>query len=802
MGKAKLRRYEGIMNCNATLHRAITACRLLAGALLLAGMVGCNSDDSQSPPQSQGGASSSGGSPDTAGGDAVSGNGGDAGDGGTPTGTGGDAGAPSPPESCVKDSDCDDGLYCNGTELCKSVSPGSDVKVCMRRKQGPCGPSACDEATDSCDCTDPDQDHDNFKVEGCTTSGDFDCDDTDGKRFPHNAEVCTGTAGTTGVDDHDEDCRDDTIGNKDSDQDQFIDQHCSNEREYQPIYAHSQPPLTNSGTDCDDNNANVHPGAVEICDNLDNNCDGQVDEVAGGQGEAKTFYRDQDGDYWGDSAQPLETLCPNPPLGYSVLKGDCDDTDPRISPAREEICNGVDDDCNGTIDQPAKAGDLMFGQPYDGVTQFECEGASGWKVETCPADRLDCDANYQNACETIATTLCNCHSCGKTCAFSCGDTGCEEISAISMGNLHACAIAQAAGSSSGGSVTCWGENSDGQLANGGTKNTLRPTRVPDFSNITAVASGDLHSCAIDSAGGVFCWGDNTHGQLGSGAPDASSPNPQAINQPPPALKATKLGSGSFHTCAIFGDGPLECWGQGDQGQLGNRTNVSSHTPVRVKRLVNGVPQFVNGASQVVGGDAHTCALSAGKVECWGDNSYQQLGVDPAILPSSNVAIPVAGLEGIQVDEISAASLHTCARAGADVYCWGDNLAQELALDGVTSAGPTKIPLPIAAVTIATGVDFGCALGDTGAIYCWGSNNWGERGIADNPPSVLPNLVPQISATKIFGGNGASVCALTSDSAVRCWGENDFGQLGDGETSQSPQPSSSTLLTLTGSQNCP
>ncbi len=100
--------------------------------------------------------------------------------------------------------------------------------------------------------------------------------------------------------------------------------------------------------DCDDDNAAVNPRAVELCNDIDDDCDGDVDEDLGG-----TYYRDVDEDGFGDAAA-VQTAC-EAPEGYVDNGADCDDTDGDVFPGAEETWNGTDDDCDEETDEGLEA---------------------------------------------------------------------------------------------------------------------------------------------------------------------------------------------------------------------------------------------------------------------------------------------------------------------------------------------------------------------------------------------------------------------------------------------------------------
>jgi hypothetical protein len=99
-----------------------------------------------------------------------------------------------------------------------------------------------------------------------------------------------------------------------------------------------------SSADCDDSSSSIYPGATEVCDSVDNDCDGSIDESV-----TTTYYLDADGDGYGDSSTTMEAC--SRPSGYASSSSDCDDSDSSIRPGATEACDYVDNDCDGTVDE-------------------------------------------------------------------------------------------------------------------------------------------------------------------------------------------------------------------------------------------------------------------------------------------------------------------------------------------------------------------------------------------------------------------------------------------------------------------
>ncbi len=145
--------------------------------------------------------------------------------------------------------------------------------------------------------------------------------------------------------------------------------------------------VANDG-DCDDGSALISPDQAETCNGTDDDCDGRVDE-----GVSTTFYTDADDDGYGDPATAFPSC--GAPTGAATIPGDCDDSDPAINPEAVEVCDGVDQDCDGAIDDGATVGTILFYIDSDGdgfgrgAPFEECIVPAGFSAENGDCDDFD-----------------------------------------------------------------------------------------------------------------------------------------------------------------------------------------------------------------------------------------------------------------------------------------------------------------------------------------------------------------------------------------------------------------------------
>ncbi len=222
----------------------------------------------------------------------------------------------------------------------------------------------------------------------------LDCNDTESTVFRDALEICDGL-------DNDCDGFIDNVVNalifyRDADNDGYGNPSDSVESCVQPVG------YSPSADDCDDSNPFVNPGSLEICDNVDNDCDGTIDNGV----TTSVFYRDADSDGYGNNNEAIEAC--EQPIGYVANADDCDDRDPNINPQSTEICDNIDNNCDGTIDNGVSTSTFYIDSDNDGYgnpseTIEACQQPVGYVANADDCDDRDPNINPQSTeiCDNI-----------------------------------------------------------------------------------------------------------------------------------------------------------------------------------------------------------------------------------------------------------------------------------------------------------------------------------------------------------------------------------------------------------------
>lgn len=259
--------------------------------------------------------------------------------------------------------------------------------------------------------------------------------------------------------------------------------------------------------------------------------------------------------------------------------------------------------------------------------------------------------------------------------------GIHDAVDVAVGRGHACILR------SNRQVSCWGDNTYGQLGLGNNISTDTPTDV-GLGNILEVKAGDYHTCARITSGNIFCWGLNSSGQLGNGLTNNHNVSREVLYE-----RASSMSLGREHSC-ILTPAPssvVRCWGDNASGLFGNGRFEGSVLIAEAGAL------GISVASQSAGG-RHGCWVAEAYVLCAGSNDDGQLGIgsiDTAAISSPSY-VRVSDLRILRdVAQVSAGMWHTCARKLSDgsVYCWGNNASGQLGT-GIKTINPKIFATPV------------------------------------------------------------------------------------------------------------
>ena len=271
----------------------------------------------------------------------------------------------------------------------------------------------------------------------------------------------------------------------------------------------------------------------------------------------------------------------------------------------------------------------------------------------------------------------------------------RTVEDIEAGGQHTCALFD------NGSMTCWGENAEGQLGMGNTTDlgsqadqvgdSVSYVSLPTGSSVTSMALGAAHTCVLFSDGNVTCWGDNAYGQLGIGSTNDIGDGAGEMGDSltnitwPTGRYAVDITAGDGFTCAHLDNDDVICWGRNDVGQLGrgNALNYGDSSGETISSL--SAVDFGWQADGIDAGRDHICVFSRpSAVKCWGGGDEGQLGAP--VTPSSSAPnrgdgvnemgsyVPIVDLSSgnPNPDQIQVGSYFACyMKTNSEIKCWGD-----------------------------------------------------------------------------------------------------------------------------------
>jgi alpha-tubulin suppressor-like RCC1 family protein len=273
---------------------------------------------------------------------------------------------------------------------------------------------------------------------------------------------------------------------------------------------------------------------------------------------------------------------------------------------------------------------------------------------------------------------------------------------------------------------------------------------------------------------MYCWGNNDEGQVGDLT--FASRNVPTITEPSvedPSVPWEEVQSGVNHTCARKG-WYVYCFGSNSRGQLALGDYDSRNKPTQVT---------LSGILSV--GSYHTCLIKSSAVNdtvlCAGANDYAQLGASTP-MDSPVFLGPKAPTSFPTWQYVEAGGRHTCAGYLNNLYCWGSNDSGQLGNPTSSAVGPTPQAISYYLygfnwVSVIAGDSHTCAIQEPDKLFCWGANDAGQLGIGSNQQKA--DAVEIGVGWKSVSLGFSHSCGIKNDATLWCWGDNTEGQIGTG-----------------------
>ena len=385
-------------------------------------------------------------------------------------------------------------------------------------------------------------------------------------------------------------------------------------------------------------------------------------------------------------------------------------------------------------------------------------------------------------------------------------SGVHKFTDIAAGFGHSLALTDT------GTIYSWGDNGNGQLGLGDATYRIKPILVTMSGvKFTEIAAGYDYSMALTDGGLLYTWGRNTESQLGLGDNNDDQPTPQKVTMPVGVSKFIDIDAGGFHSLALTDTGDIYAWGTNLYGQLGlgdAAKNTTLTTPQKV-----GKPEGVNRFTKMVAGEYHTLALTDSRdLYSFGHYTEGCLGLGAITADQTSPQKVTNPSVGTKFIDIAGGYNHSLVLNDVgDIFSFGSNVYGQLGIKESGSGKKSEMPKKVEAdgkkfTKISAGTNFCLAVSDSGVVYSWGHNYFGQLGLGDSGDGTDKTYPQEVTANINSGSKvvftdvestAFSSIGLSTQGALYTWGSNEFGQLGLGNSGTGTEKTSPSKVTMSG-----